>query len=109
VTPSEVLFWKRVAADLGIDIVAPFEMTLPSGARLEAAALVRNFGPKLGMVVDAKFAIIRPHAKELRELGYGFSSNIGHSPDLYRRDDMIEVLADWGWSGPTDQKPHWLP
>jgi hypothetical protein len=109
VTPCEVLFWRRLAADLGIEVVTPFEMRLPNGARLQVSALVRNFGPKLGMVVDAKFGIIRPHTKELRELGYGFSSNIGHSPNLYRREDMIEVLADWGWSGAAEQKPGWLP
>src|SRR5262249_16232963 len=103
-----VLFWKRVATDLGIDVVTPFEIALPNGQRLAASALVKDFGRKHGTVI-AGSSTLRPYYDVLRELGYGFSSKVGHSPDQYRRNEMIEVLADWGWSGPTEAKPSWLP
>ncbi|HKX07382.1 MAG TPA: hypothetical protein VJN67_04280 [Stellaceae bacterium] len=75
-----------MADDLGIEVVAPFEMTLPGGARLEALALVKDFGRRNGMVI-ASFATLRPHYDVLPELGYGFSSMAEHSPDRYRRAD----------------------
>jgi hypothetical protein len=54
-TPSEVEFWRKTSADLGIEIVAPFELILPEGLSIVASALVRDFGPRLGMIVDADY------------------------------------------------------
>jgi hypothetical protein len=107
-TPDEVQFWQKAAADLGIDVVTPFETTLTDGTRVEVSALVRDFGAKRGMVVDANYDIIQPYTKKLVEDGYGFSSNFGESPESYDRDSMIEILADWGWSGEPAKKPDCL-
>ena len=37
--------------------------------------------------------------------GYGFSCIELDSE--YDRDEMIEVLQDWSWSGPPDRRPSW--
>jgi hypothetical protein len=105
----EIEFWKRVADDLGIEIITPFETTLSDGSQIAASALVKDFGLKRGMVVSANFAVLSPHADRLIEDGYGYSSNLGRAPQDYKRDSMIEVLADWKWSGDPAKKPDWLP
>ncbi|HYK81203.1 MAG TPA: hypothetical protein VEU95_16335 [Micropepsaceae bacterium] len=106
--PGEVQFWQKVSADLGIDVITPFETTLTDGTRVEVSVLVKDFGAKRGMVVNASYGMIAPYAKKLVEDGYGFSSNFGESPESYDRDSMIEILADWGWSGDPAKKPNWL-
>lgn len=107
-TPPEIQFWKRTAKDLEIEIETPFRLALPGGANLYVSALVKDFGPRRGMVVDADYSIISPHISALKEQGFGYSGNLGGAPDTYDRAGMIEVLADWGWSGPSNQKPAWL-
>lgn len=107
-TPSEVRFWQKVSADLGVSLVTPVEISLSNGETIMLSALVKDFGAKRGMLVDANFALIQPYAKILVEDGYGYSSNFGHSPESYDRHKMIEILADWGWSGPSKDRPAWL-
>ncbi|MFA6266177.1 MAG: hypothetical protein WC670_10760 [Pseudolabrys sp.] len=106
---DEILFWKRVAEDLAIDVVVPFEVQFSDGSQLKVSALIKDFGAKLGMLVSADFAVLRPYTDKIAQAGYGFSSNFGASPDEYERANMIEVLKDWGWSGGADRKkPSWL-
>src|SRR5579872_6289547 len=108
VTPPEIQFWKRAARDLGIEIETPFRLALPGGVTLYVSALVKLFGPRRGMVVDADCSIISPHIRALVENGFGYCGNLGGAPETYQRDRMVGVLADWGWSGPSDKKPAWL-
>jgi hypothetical protein len=107
-TQNEVQFWRKAAADLGIDVITPFETILTDGSHVKVSALVGDFGVRHGMVVDANYALIEPYAKSLAADGYGYSSNLGHSPESYDRNGMIEVLKDWGWSGDANKKPAWL-
>jgi hypothetical protein len=109
VIDAQIRFWLRVAADLGIEIVSPFEAVLPDGSRISATALVRSFGAERGMVIVADFADIKSHTDALRKGGYGYSADLGRSPDRYDRELMIEVLADWGWTGDPAKKPSRLP
>jgi hypothetical protein len=104
----EVLFWQRVAEDLDVDIVTPFEATFSDGSRLRVSALVKNFATTRGMLVNADYDVLEPHKHKIVESGYGYSSNLGGPPDQYERSSMIDVLKDWGWSGAADQKPDWL-
>jgi hypothetical protein len=60
------------------------------------------------MLVDADYSIISPHIQTLRENDFGYCGNVGGAPEAYQRADMIEVLTDWGWSGPADKRPDWL-
>ena len=106
-TPAEIQFWKQVAQDLDLEIDTPFQFEFPNGGRICASALVKNFGYARGMVVDADFSILAPHTDALLQNDFGFSTC--GTEEQYDRADMIEVLADWGWSGSFDKRPDWLP
>jgi len=108
VTPPEIQFWKRAAKDLGIEVETPFRLALPGGTNLYVSALVKNFGPRRGMIVDADYSIISSHIQVLAENDFGYCGNIGGAPETYNRASMIEILTDWGWSGPLGNKPAWL-
>lgn len=107
VETSEVQFWRKVSADLGINVIAPFETNLSDGTSYSAPALVESFGTKRGMVVAADYAVIEPFQEKLLADGYGFSCIEG-SVEGYSRVSMIKVLKDWGWHGAPKSKPIWL-
>jgi len=108
-TPSALIqAWRSAARDLGIEIIVPFSLTLPSGVTLEADLLVKDFGAPRGMMVSgAEEDVFWPHEGEIVDQGYGYS--IVCDEDLaYDRDYFIKILDDWGWSGPETRSPPWM-
>ena len=105
---KEIAFWKMVSEDLEIDIVTPFEAVFSDGARFRAAALVKNFGPPRGMLIASDYDTLKPYVKKIIENGYGYSAQLGNSPEGYDRGTMLVILKDWGWSGAEDKRPSWL-
>lgn len=105
---SEILFWRYAAQDLGIEIIAPFQIMLPDGFQLEVSALVANFGSSRGILVDKDYASLRPHTQAIVKLGYGYSTELGGSVEQYQRAEIIKTLSEWGWTGAPDKKPSWL-
>lgn len=99
--------WQIAQRELKLEIVAPFEVTLPNGTTLEAAFLVRHFGAKNGMLVFTDYRNVGPYDQEIVNLGYGYSV-IDGDDGSYAREDFIDVLCDWGWSGDKARKPKWL-
>jgi hypothetical protein len=98
--------WRAAAADLSLDIEAPFELVLPSGARITARVLVKGYGAERGMLLVGRYADVAHHASELLEQGFGFSVMDDPLPGHgYDREDMIEVLRDWGWVGVGEEPP----
>ena len=108
VSRSEVQFWTRAAQDLRIEIITPFEVIFHDGSRLHVAALIKNFGPPNGMLVNDDYAVLAPYTTKILESGYGYASNLGSDPTAYTRPSLIEILKDWGWSGAESKKPDWL-
>jgi len=101
--------WGAAANDLQFCIVAPFTLTLPSGAAVEAEVLVIGFGASNGMLVFSEPAVIKEHGDEIVSSGYGYSVfDPPGAHEEYDRDDYVEMLSDWGWSGTPESKPSWL-
>jgi hypothetical protein len=104
--------WRLIANALGLRLIAPASILLPSGDRVNADALLLDFGGPKGMVLVTDYKIIRPYRDTLPEAGYGFSvlsdptsTEIEIPPQL---DDIIDVLRDWGWAGAPENEPTWL-
>jgi hypothetical protein len=101
--------WKVAAEDLNLEIVTPFEMHLQSGVRIQVPVLVRKFGAREGMLVISDYSVVSAYIEELELVGYGFSTLSEPSPkDIYKREEYIAVLMEWGWTGAEDEKPQWL-
>lgn len=102
-------FWQKAASDLGLQITTPFSLVLSSGHRLQAILLICQFGGTKGMLVFASYDGIASHVNEIVDAGYGFS--ILDEPgehEEYNREEYIELLSDWGWSGDDESRPTWL-
>ena len=102
-------FWRKTAADLGLQFIAPFSLLLTSGNKLDAIFLIKNFGATNGMLIFGSYDEISPYVDEIVEAGYGFSIlDEPTSDESYSKDEYIELLADWGWSGDVELQPEWL-
>ncbi len=96
-------------ADLGVNIIAPFEFEI-DGERLRFDALIRNFGARVGMLINRDSKVFADHRTRLVALGYTHSSFDfeGWIASPYDRAGTIELLSDWRWSGPVSERPEWL-
>lgn len=101
--------WYLAAKDLSIEVDGPVIVPLGDGQFVEADVVVRNFGGAKGMIVVDRSTQITGLSDAIVEAGFGFSVMGPINPNSsYDRDTLIEVLRDWGWSGPADGAPAWL-
>ena len=101
--------WLTAATDLGIEVTAPFVLSV-DGGEVGCVAIVRHFGQRNGMLVRRGGV---PEWQEVKELldratdrGYGFT-HLGKSYAEYDRLSFIDALNDWGWAGESDAAPDW--
>ncbi|HEY8571837.1 hypothetical protein [Phenylobacterium sp.] len=81
--------WLAAGRRLGLEVIAPCQLILSNGSKLEATALVK-VGPPKGMVVDPAWSVLEPHAHQLVAEGFGYSAvTIGED------DDLSDLLRDW--------------
>jgi hypothetical protein len=100
---------SRAAEMLKISFVAPFVLTLPSGARVEAEILVKQFGALNGMLILSDSTVVMRESAAITEAGFGFSvMSPGEPGEEIDLSVYIEVLRDWGWAGPPEEQPAWL-
>jgi hypothetical protein len=100
--------WRSAAAELGVSVVGPIDVTVETGT-FSVDLLVRGFGARNGMIVVTNYDTIKTHLKALLEGGYGYSCFDPPSDGVrLSSDDIIELLEDWSWAGSTNEKPAWL-
>jgi len=97
--------WQEAAQDLGIEIVVPFVLTLKSGEEVQADLLVKDFGPTL-LATEATEEAFHRLGDQIAAEGYGTAAYFGEEL-AYDRGHFIEILKDWGWTGPEDRRPAW--
>ncbi len=103
--------WTLIATKLGLRIIAPALISLPSGIQMEADALLLDFGGNEGMLLVINDEVVWPLRTAIVEAGYAFSVLDDPDPggdselDLHH---IIDVLRDWGWSGKAENHPTWL-
>jgi hypothetical protein len=103
--------WEAARDDLGINIVAPYEVALGNSRKIHADIFVPDFGHDNGTLIFRDTEAVWPHREELSKLGYGYSVLEEPSADvehLYDREPFIEMLSEWGWTGNEADKPEWL-
>lgn len=100
--------WTQAARDLDLDIQSPCLLHLESGANIRARLLLKNYGAAKGMLVVTDYETIAPFADEIVAAEYGFST-LSEPSDRshYDREVFVEMLRDWGWSGPETLRPEW--
>lgn len=95
--------WRRAAEDLGFKFISPF--VLRDGEDVfECFGHVAEFGSPRGMVLMLEYD--ERLCRAAQEQGFGFSC-FPEADEPYDRDTFVDILNDWGWSGPAGQSPWW--
>ena len=92
--------WVRAAGDLGVEVVAPYQLE----GGFEFVALVRHFGGPNGMLILGSWD--KEHAAAAERSGFGYSCMDSPFYQTYRRELFVEALTDWGWTGEPAAKPY---
>jgi hypothetical protein len=101
--------WLKAGQSLGVEVVAPYRATLPSGVWIEATALVKGFGARRGMLIITDYSQVRSQLEALEQAGYGFSVLEEPGPtDVFDVEEYAEILRDWGWAGSKEDQPSWF-
>jgi ActR/RegA family two-component response regulator len=104
---SRTQYWADAAEDLRLSVDAPFSVAIPTGESFEFIARLRYFGAENGMLLLSDYGAIATHSEALVALGYGYST-LSDPCEPYEREMCLELLRDWGWSGPAQDTPDWL-
>lgn len=101
--------WRRAATDLGIDVVAPYEVVdETTGVSARALAFVPRFGSQAGTLVISSAASNLGCSTWARDRGAFLSIvNEGAYAD-YDREVFVDTLNDWGWFGDAQRAPAWF-
>jgi|SRR5580658_8925955 hypothetical protein len=103
--------WKMAARELGIEVVAPFAFSV-DGRIHECLAWVAHFGRQKGIVVvgacPPDFVTDRTLMMDADYEGYQWSALDMRTYSVFNREDFIEALTDWGFTGPENRRPGWL-
>ena len=99
-------FLKRACAELGLEIITPYDLKIDEKTSIRYDVLLPQLGGKKGMLVtcDASLA-----SEELIGPDYGFSSY-----DVYSVRGNFDVerykimFSDWGWTSAESEKPDWM-
>lgn len=101
--------WVRAGGQLGVQVTAPFVLSLRDGPQIEASALVHGFGTSEGSLVVLDAHVLQSVMHRISRAGHGLCSTDARdtceSWDLGR---FQRVLRDMGWRGPAGQAPAWL-
>jgi hypothetical protein len=95
------------AVELGVRVVAPFNLQADEHSPVEFIALFPDFGSPNGTAVC--------HFRDWPRKNPVAASNgfycSGLHPDSYlkyKREQFIDAFIDWGWQGRITERPAWL-
>jgi hypothetical protein len=100
--------WHRAAEDLGISVVAPYQVAdQQSQTAVDSVAWVESFGSARGAVVVGRHYPREPIKSIAKAHGQFCSFIDEESYAEYDRDLFVATLNDWGWYGDPDETPEW--
>lgn len=100
--------YREVADMLGVRLEGPTVIELASGDHIDVDLIFGGFGTDKGTLV-AESPRLWDLKDEICASGYSWSMFGPVTPESsITREDMIDLLSDWGWGGSADERPHWL-
>ncbi|MDR7115876.1 hypothetical protein [Caulobacter sp. BE254] len=83
-------------------------MKLPTGCAPIDLRL-RGFGGAKGTLIVADYEAIRSHREAILAAGFAYSVfDVGAEGAYRSREDILDLLRDWTWTGAPEDRPVWL-
>jgi hypothetical protein len=98
-------YWKEAGRRFGFRVISPYTLSL-NNVTVTVAALLPEFGAPQGMLLVSDYSQLQPYLQDIETAGYGFSVLSADDSEPLQAN-VVEVLADWGWSGRVPE-PSWL-
>ena len=98
----------RAAVELGLRVETDYVVTLPTAGPLKAVAFFPDLSSDTGIAVFPGSLPIDTQQELHRE---GHNTSIFDEPGADEEFDVetyAEMFAEWGWSGPPDDRPAWM-
>jgi hypothetical protein len=99
---------EEPAADLGLDVVAPYRVVDSENRAINGSALVRQFGSSAGALVLDVASTTQSETAAATRLGFFVAQVKAEAYASYDRDLFVDTLNDWGWFGPERDRPTWI-
>ena len=97
---------ERACADLGLEIITPFDLKIDENTTIHFDVLLPQLGGEKGMLIavdydQEKFERIGPE--------YGYSCfDVRNEKGVYNVESFKETFSDWGWNSRVTKKPDWM-
>jgi hypothetical protein len=102
-----VAAWQQAALDLGIDFVAPYHILTADHRRVSYLGLVRHFGGATGTLLRViQLGELSVHEEIDRDFHV---AKLGERHCRYEPLVFRGTLLEWGWTGPPELRPGWVP
>jgi hypothetical protein len=101
--------WQEAAKDLGFEFVAPYTFVDGDGRTYSCSGLLVHFGGPKGTLIVSQYDLDPDIDDVGAELGYYTSALNPLHYEKYDRRLFMETLIDWGWYGPIERRPPWMP
>lgn len=102
-------FIVRAGNELGVRVVAPYEIKVGADKSIKVEAWLPQLGMKHGMLIVQSYDVISDVASELEEQGYGCSIYSEPLPtEEFDIESYIEMFCDWGWADEGEPRPAWM-
>ena len=101
----------RASHELGLRVEVDYVVKLADGRSLVAKAYFPHLSNPGGILVfDWSDTVDASARRELAATGIGTSTFGAPSPDeKFDIESYRLMFAEWGWTGPNDEKPPWIP
>ncbi len=102
--------WQAAQTDLGIEITPCYTYKNAGGKRQCALLWIKHVGSPKGTLVNLTTDPPKTVKKIfMQENNYFISALNPAAYGKYHRELFIDTLIDWGWFGPSEQTPDWMP
>lgn len=99
--------WEKAGAELGISVIAPFDVEC-DGCWYTIPVHIPNFGGPKGAALAVWKSQRSGEAKKVAaKLGLYFSMLNAELYSAFERARFIDALCDWGYYGPPELAPSW--
>ena len=91
---------ERAAQASKLEVQRNFTIVFPNGLLLTSLIRIAGVGGRNGMLIFDSYEVVKAHANDLIEAGYGYSvMDEPGDAEIFDLSALQEMFVEWGWQG----------